>query len=323
MTVALGLASAAEPRHSFHGRRVLVTGAAGMLGSAILPALEESGCQVIRTDIQHGWHRLDVRDQAQVAHVVDVFNPALIIHLAAETSLETCERDPAHAWSTNALGTEHVARAAARSKIPLIYVSTAGVFDGDSYQPYVETDTPNPINEYGRSKLHGEQRVQVLCGEHAYVVRAGWMMGGGPPLDHKFVGTVVAQLRAGADTIHAVGDRYGSPTYAPDFARCLLRLAQTGRYGLYHLVSGGGPRRVDVAAHILNVLDLADQVELVTVDSDFFHDRFPTARPRSEVLRNAALEDLGLNAMRPWDLALIDYLTLDFAGMRYPVGSSR
>jgi dTDP-4-dehydrorhamnose reductase len=321
MTAAVRLKPSTVGRHGVPRRRVLVTGAAGMLGSAILPALEASGAQVIRSDIRPGWHRLDVRDRDRVGHAVDVFTPDLIIHLAAETNLETCEREPEHAWSTNASGTENVALAAARLKIPLVYVSTAGVFDGTKYQPYMESDTPNPINEYGRSKLHGEERVRELC-ERSYIVRAGWMMGGGP-LDHKFVGGILKQLRSGADTIHAVGDRYGSPTYAADFARCLLRLVQTERYELYHLVSGGGPRRVDVAAHILDVLHLADRVRLVTVDSEYFRDKFPVARPRSEVLHNAALEDLGINGMRPWDVALTDYLQRDFTTMRGLVGRTR
>jgi dTDP-4-dehydrorhamnose reductase len=287
-------------------RRVLVTGAAGMLGSAVLAALDNTGAQVVRTDIKPGWLQLDVRDREAVAHVIGVFGPDLVIHLAAETSLEACEADPDHAWLTNATGTENVALAAANVGASLVYVSTAGVFDGTADRPYVESDGPSPINQYGLSKLRGEELVTKLC-TRSFVVRAGWMMGGGR-LDHKFVGVILGQLRDGADTLFAVGDRFGSPTYATDFARCLLRLVDTEQYGLYHMVCGGGPCRVEVAAHILEVLDLTDRVRLVTVGSDHFRDRYPVARPRSEVLHNAALEALGINLMRPWNLAITEYL---------------
>ncbi|SCL36086.1 SDR family oxidoreductase [Micromonospora aurantiaca (nom. illeg.)] len=308
MTLQPGRNAAGDGRGGH--RRVLVTGAAGMLGSAVLAALDRTSAQVFRTDIKTGWLHLDVRDRDAVHHVVSVVRPDLVIHLAAETDLEECESDPMHSWLTNAAGTEHVARAAAAVGATLVYVSTAGVFDGGADRPYVESDAPSPVNEYGRSKLRGEELVTELC-ERAFVVRAGWMMGGGR-LDHKFVGAVLGQLRDGADTVYAVGDRFGSPTYAADFARCLLRLVDTDRYGRYHMVGGGGPSRAEVAAHILHEVGISDRVRLVPVGSDHFADRYPVTRPRSEVLRNAALEELGLNDMRPWQDALSHYLRTEF-----------
>jgi dTDP-4-dehydrorhamnose reductase len=295
-------------------RRALVTGAGGMLGSAILPALRDAGVEAIGTDIKPGWPRLDVRNLDQVRAAVASTAPDVIVHLAAETSLERCERDPRHANATNTAGTTHVARAAAEAGVPLVHVSTAGVFDGNQYGPYDESEQPDPINEYGRSKLAGEEHVQRLCDRYL-IVRAGWMMGGGT-LDHKFVGAVCRQLEAGAETVYAVGDKFGSPTYAVDFASCLLGLLAAGPpNGVYHMASGGAPRRVDVAARILQVLGEADRVRLVTVDSEFFRHEFPVARPRSEALRNAALDALGLNTMRRWDEALADYLCGSFGNL--------
>lgn len=302
--------------------RVLLTGAGGMLGSAVVPVLAKAGCDVVATDIKPGWRHLDVRREDQIGSAVAACVPDLIIHLAAETSLERCEQDPSHAHATNAQGTERVAAAAARADVPLVYVSTAGVFDGCQAAPYDERHRPAPINEYGRSKLAGESQVRRLCRRY-FIVRAGWMMGGGS-LDHKFVGAVCRQLRQGADTLYAVGDKLGSPTYTEDFAACLLGLLEAGQYGLYHMACEGAPRRVDVAARILDVLGLTDRVRLVTVPSENFRRQFPVARPRSEVLRNAALQRQGLNTMRRWDVALADYLHHRFADLQTPaMGGAR
>jgi dTDP-4-dehydrorhamnose reductase len=293
--------------------RVLVTGAGGMLGSAVVPGLAKAGYEVMATDIKPGWRRLDVRREDEIGSAVAACAPDLIIHLAAETNLERCAQDPSHAYATNAHGTERVATACAREDVPLVYLSTAGVFDGCQKAPYDERHPPAPINDYGRSKLVGETHVRRLCRRY-FIVRAGWMMGGGS-LDHKFVGAVCRQLRQGADTLYAVDDKLGSPTYTEDFAACLLGLLERGQYGLYHMACEGAPRRVDVAARILDILGLTDRVRLVTVSSEHFHRQFPVARPRSEVLRNAALERQGLNTMRRWDVALADYLHRCFADL--------
>lgn len=297
--------------------RVLITGAAGMLASALVPELVVAGHEIVATDIDlhqrepwgHDGPRLgylDVRDRAAVEEAVALLCPDLVVHLAAETNLEACERDRDHAVVTNALGTKHAAVAARRAGVPIAYVSTAGVFDGTKSEPYNELDEPNPINRYGAAKLAGERYVQSLHPEH-YIVRAGWMVGGGPGKDHKFVARIIGQLAAGATKIYAVGDKLGTPTYAPDFSRCFERLVTSGSYGLYHLTGLGGGSRFDVARRVLDLLDIAD-VELVEVASDFFAEEFFARRPRSEVMENLMLGLQGMNGMRPWEDALADYV---------------
>lgn len=301
--------------------KTLVTGSAGMLGSALAPALVQAGHRVVATDIRvdtpitHGGGaipvtHLDVRDRAQVRHVIAASRPDVILHLAAETDLETCEADPDHAWLTNTIGTRYVASAAREVGVPLVYVSTAGVFDGEKETPYTEFDRPHPINTYGASKLEGEH-LAARTVDHHYIVRAGWMVGGGPDKDHKFVARIIDQVRAGTDTIHAVTDKLGTPTYAPDFSACLLGLLDSGLFGVYHMVCGGSGTRYDVAERILEVLG-RDDIAIEPVDSSFFADEFPTPRPRSEILRNLALDLQGMNTMRPWRVALEEYLLAQF-----------
>src|SRR5579872_5561690 len=131
--------------------RVLITGCGGMLGEALFKICKESFSDVLATDIDlnEEWLRqLDVRDIAMCEEIFNKFKPTLIFHLAALTDLEFCETNPYEAWATNALGTENIALLAQRCNATLVYISTAGVFDGKK-EIYTEFDQPNPINYYG------------------------------------------------------------------------------------------------------------------------------------------------------------------------------
>jgi dTDP-4-dehydrorhamnose reductase len=194
-----------------------------------------------------------------------------------------------------------------------VYVSTAGVFDGEKAAPYTEDDQPRPINVYGRTKFEGERLVQQLLST-SYLVRAGWMMGGGA-VDKKFVHKIINQLEAGATVIHAVVDKYGTPTYAPDFSRCLIEIVQRRLYGTYHMACTGWGTRYDVAAAILEFLG-RDDVRLEAVTSDYFARDYPARRPKSEIMENRMLDLVGLNWMRPWQVALREYLEQNFRDCR-------
>jgi dTDP-4-dehydrorhamnose reductase len=261
-------------------------------------------------DLQMG--TLDVRDFAAVCSAVDRVQPDLVLHLAAETDLEISQSDPDHAYLTNTVGTQHVAVACQQRDLPLVYISTAGVFDGEKGEdPYTEFDAPRPINVYGDSKYQGELFVQRLVPRH-YVIRAGWMIGGADR-DHKFVAKITDQLRNGARTIYAVTDKLGTPTYTEDFAKNLLALIGTSYYGLYHMACQGRGSRLDVATELLAYYG-RDDVKVEAVTSDYFAETYPAPRPYSEMMRNYMLELHGLNLMRPWQIALRDYL--DHAGFR-------
>lgn len=295
-----------------------------MLGSSLVPALVGAGHEVVVTDIDLGTPRpwgavgptichLDVRDRDQVDAAIDAVRPDMVLHLAAETSLEVSDADQDHAYLTNTIATKYVALKCRRVGATMVYISTAGVFDGTKVGPYTEFDAPNPINTYGDSKYEGERFVRDLLDDY-FVIRAGWMVGGGPRKDHKFVAKILDQLREGRTTIHAVTDKLGTPTYTPDFAECFLGLVDSGVYGTYHMACGGEGSRFDVATRILEVLG-RDDVELVPVDSSFFAEEFPSERPPSEIMRNMALDLQGMNSMRPWQEALEDYLLTHFADL--------
>jgi dTDP-4-dehydrorhamnose reductase len=177
---------------------------------------------------------LDVTDCEAVDRAVSGLKPEAVLHCAAYTNVDGAEVESERAMKVNATGTEHVARAAHRVGATVAYVSTDYVFDGESTEPYRETDEPQPISRYGLSKLAGENAVAQCCPEAHIIVRAAWLYGDGAG----FVDWVCRGLDSG-ETLRLVADHVGSPTYAADLAEALFRLVAQGRRGVYHFVNKG------------------------------------------------------------------------------------
>jgi dTDP-4-dehydrorhamnose reductase len=302
--------------------RILLTGCGGMLGSAMYDRLPAFGHELLATDLvaDEAWLRqLDVRDKRAVEAEIDRFRPDAVFHLAAVTDLEWSEMHPREAAETNAAATGEIARLCAARDLLLVYISTAGVFDGEKPEPYDESDKPRPIMVYGRTKFEGEMAVRSEHERH-YVVRAGWMFGGDRK-DHKFVSKIAAQVRGGTGEIYAVDDKFGTVTYTQDFAVNLDALIQTGRYGTYHMVCEGGCSRYDVAREIVRMMRKQD-VPVYPVSSEHFEAEYFAPRPRSEMLIDRALKEIDLNLMRPWKEALSEYLLTSHAvGVRSRIAS--
>lgn len=284
--------------------RMLVTGAGGMVGSYVEEAL--FGYDLVMTDTVAGFIPLDVREPAAVMAAVAAAKPDVVLHLAAATDVDRCEREPDWAFHSNAIGTQNVALACQRHGATMVYVSTGAVFWGDQLEPYTEFDTPRPANVYGRTKLAGEQIVESLL-QQFYIIRAGWMIGGGAK-DKKFVGKMVQLMRSGPGPLLAVSDKVGSPTYAKELAGGIRELLATGYYGRYHLANQGTCSRYDVALEIRSILQLP-HIQIEPVSSAHFP--LPAPRGRSEALRNLKLDLLGINMMRSWQDALRDYVLND------------
>jgi dTDP-4-dehydrorhamnose reductase len=293
--------------------RVLITGAGGMLGNAVYPYFSSRFANLTATDkdVSERWlSHLDVRDAAELRSRFESIKPTLVLHLAACTDLEFCEVHADVAKDTNDTATSMVASLCEEYGATLVYISTAGVFDGRKEGFYTEEDQPRPIMVYGQTKYDGELHAAANCSRH-FIVRAGWMVGGGAAKDHKFVHHILGQIVSGARLIHAVNDRFGTPTYTHDFALNLFRLLDSRKYGTYHMVCEGSGTRYDVARHILDICGRTD-IELKSVDSSFFESNYFAPRPVSEMMLNANLSALGINLMRPWREALRDYVTREF-----------
>jgi dTDP-4-dehydrorhamnose reductase len=286
--------------------KILITGAAGMLGSSLCPILKQKGHEVYATDINttdKGIEYLDVRNFEKVHTFMERVKPDMVMHLAAETDVDKCELEPDHAYLTNTIGTQNVALVCQKYDIEMVYISTIGVFDGEKSEPYTEFDEPNPINVYGKSKLWGERVIQSLLRKY-YIVRAGWMMGGGPEKDKKFVAKIIRLLDK-TSKLKVVNDKFGSPTYTLDLSKCLSKLIETEYYGLYHCTNRGFTSRYEIAKRIMEYLGRND-VTLQPVSSAYFP--LPAPRARSETSRNYKLELLGIDSVRHWEEALKEYL---------------
>ncbi|HXR98103.1 MAG TPA: NAD(P)-dependent oxidoreductase [Terriglobales bacterium] len=300
-------------------KRVYIAGCGGMLGDAMYKHWNTTA-EVLATDINvcEPWLQYcDVRDFHQTAKLVDSFKPDVIMNLAALTDLEQCEHEPENAWLTNALGAENLGLIAARHDVPYLYISTAGIFGGDA-EIYTDFDRPEPRSVYARSKFYGEEFALRSVPRH-FVLRAGWMMGGGPAKDKKFINKIYQQIKAGAGVLNVVDDKAGTPTYTVDFARNSERVIQSGLYGLYNQVCGGSGTRFEVACEFVKNLDLEDRVEIRSVDSSFFAQTYFAHRPSSERLVNTKLHARNLNGMRDWRVCLQEYCAVfaaDFEGDR-------
>lgn len=281
--------------------RILITGAAGMVGSYVQEVF--NGINLTLTDIRGDLTHLDVRDPQVVMSAIKEDSPDVVLHLAAETDVDLCEKDPDLSYHTNAIGTQNVALACQAMNCIMVYISTAGVFWGDKQTPYTEFDIPRPANVYGKSKLAGEQIITSLLNRY-YIVRAGWMIGGGKK-DKKFVGFITRRIINSDRHLKIVNDKFGSPTYAKDLLCGIKNLLSTGYYGLYHMVNNGSTSRYEIALALCEIIERSD-IKIEPVSSAYFP--LPAPRARSESMRNLKLDLLGLNIMRSWEIALSDYV---------------
>jgi dTDP-4-dehydrorhamnose reductase len=290
------------------GKKIYMAGCGGMLGEAFHKLFaNDNELRCTDKDVNADWLSfLDFRDGAAYQRDVEAFRPDFLFHLGAHTSLEYCEENPDDAYATNTLPVEDAVRIANRLDIPLLYISTAGIFDGGQ-DTYDDWDQPKPLGHYARSKYMGELYVSQNCRRYL-VCRAGWMMGAGPEKDKKFIQKLMAQIRAGKSTLHVVDDKLGTPTYTHDFARNTMLLLDRELWGVYNMVCGGVTGRLEVARELVRLLGLEEQIEVVPVSSAHFAEEYFAARPPSERLITKKLDLRGANVMRDWKTCLKEYL---------------
>jgi dTDP-4-dehydrorhamnose reductase len=295
-------------------KRIYIAGCGGMLGEAFYTQFKDDyKIKCTDIDVNEDWLSfLDFRDFDSYRKDVLDFKPDYLFHLGAFTDLEYCELNIEETYKTNTLSVENACYIANELDIPLLYISTAGIFDGKK-ELYDDWDVPHPLGQYARSKYAGEKFVQENVRKHL-ICRAGWMMGGGPKKDKKFIQKLMKQIKEGKKELFIVDDKDGTPTFTHDFAKNVKALIQKEFWGLYNMVCGGETSRYEVAEEILRILSLATKIKITAVKSDYFKKIYFADRPASERLVNCKLSLRDLNLMQDWKIALKEYIATYYQG---------
>ena len=291
-------------------KKIYMAGSGGMLGEAFYEQFRnEYIIKCSDKDVNEDWLSfLDFRDLAAYKKAVEEFKPDYLFHLGAYTDLEYCENNVNDTYLTNTISVENAVYIANELDIPLLYISTAGIFDGNK-DLYDDWDQPNPLGVYARSKYMGERYV-VENAKKFLVCRAGWMMGAGPKKDKKFIQKLMKQIKEGNKELFIVDDKDGTPTFTHDFAKNVKALIEKEYWGLYNMVCGGQTSRLEVAHELLSLLGLSNEIKITVVNSEYFKEIYFAERPPCERLDNRKLKLRNINLMQDWKVALKEYIDL-------------
>jgi dTDP-4-dehydrorhamnose reductase len=289
-------------------KKIYIAGCGGMLGEAFYTQFkDEYEIKCTDKDVNADWLTfLDFRNFEAYKKDVEAFNPDYLFHLGAYTDLEWCEMNAEESYLTNTLCVENAVYISNKLDIPILYISTAGIFDGKQ-ELYDDWDQPNPLGVYARSKYMGERFV-VENAKRFLVCRAGWMMGSGPIKDKKFIQKLMKQIKEGNKELFIVNDKDGTPTYTHDFAKTVKNLIQKEYWGLYNCVCGGQTSRLEVAQELIKLVGKDDEIRINVVTSEYFAKEYFADRPASERLLTRKLQLRRVSAMRYWRISLKEYI---------------
>ena len=276
--------------------RIAITGHKGQLGAALQNAL--AGAELLGLDLPEH----DISDPPSIRETITEFHPDLVIHGAAMTNVDECQREPETAYRVNTLGTQNIAIACGQCDAAMVHISTNDVFDGKLGRPYYEWDEPSPQSVYAQSKAAAEFYVRTLLNRF-YIVRTSWLYARG---GENFI-TKIIRAADQHGRLRVVTDEVASPTYAPDLAQAISQLIRTSHFGIYHFANSGICSRYEWAKRLLELSGRGDiPVEPITADQ-WQRDAPP---PLYAPIPNHVGAALGIT-LRPWDEALQDYFADD------------
>lgn len=276
--------------------KVLVTGAKGQLGSDVISELTSRGMESVGVDIEE----MDITKSDEVMSVIGDSSADAVIHCAAYTAVDAAEDNEDLCRRINADGTRNIAEACRKYDLPMMYISTDYVFNGEGTTPW-EPDNLNrePLNVYGQTKYEGELAVEELLDKY-FIVRIAWVFG----LNGKNFIKTMLNLGKTHTELNVVADQIGSPTYTVDLARLLVDMIQTDKYGRYHATNTGLCTWHELAEEIFLQKGMIVKVEPVTSDE------FPTKakRPKNSRMSKSKLIENGFDPLPAWQDALKRYL---------------
>jgi len=281
--------------------KIAVIGANGQLGHDVVQAFQKAGDEV--SALTHA--DLELSDLQSVEACLTAHQPEIVVNTAAMHHVEKCEQQPELAHAVNATGSQNLAQVTKNLGAVLVHVSTDYVFDGKKGSPYVESDSAAPLNVYGKTKLEGERLIQATNPKH-FVLRTAALYGTEPCRakgGQNFI-DLMLRLAEQRGKVRVVDNEFTSPTATADLARQIVALRGNKAYGLYHATAEGScswyefAREIFARAEVPVVLEVAGPNE--------FPAKVP--RPLYSILENRGLKTIGLNAFRPWQDGLDEYL---------------
>lgn len=292
--------------------RIWIVGANGQLARQMGDIIASQKCELGQIHTSYATAEVVKTSKAEVdisnLNVVKNFfragNFDLVFNCAAMTNADEAEKNPDKAMKTNAVGVRNLALAIRNTDCKLVHISSDYVFNGKSQVPYNESDTCDPINIYGKSKLLGEQYVREILNNY-FIVRTSWLYGysGG-----NFLRTIISKAKK-LEPLRVVDDQIGTPTYVGDLVYHLLRIALTEEYGVYHCAGRGMCSWYEFACEIVKLTGLKASVSPCTTNE------YPriARRPKFSALDNMMLRCTIGDEMRSWRIALAQYIN-DYEG---------
>ena len=276
--------------------KVLVTGASGQLGYDVVRELMKRGHGAVGVSSKE----MDITDQAQVEKMITEANVDVVMQGAAYTAVDAAEDNEAQCRLVNANGTENIAVVCKKLDIPMVYISTDYVFDGQGTRPWEPEDERHPLNVYGQTKYEGELAVQKYL-EKYFIVRIAWVFGIN---GNNFIKTML-KLSKTHDTLTVINDQIGSPTYTYDLARLLVDMMETDKYGIYHATNEGLCSWYEFAVEIFRQAGISMNVIPVTSAE---YKAAKAKRPFNSRMNKDKLEENGFERLPQWQDALARYL---------------
>lgn len=281
--------------------KILVLGSQGMLGKELvsrLPAFARASLSPI-TVIAANHTQVDITRGTDTSRFILRERPDVIVNCAAFTNVDACETQRTEAFGVNASGAKNIALAGKETGARLIHISTDFVFDGTKNEPYVETDQPNPVSQYGKSKLEGELAIQEISDAYT-IIRTAWLYGHGKK---NFV-TTIRDIGNRNGSVSVVTDQCGSPTYTADLSHAIWMIISRNLQGIYHVANTGTCSRYEWARKIFELT--GDQVSVYPLKTGDYK-RAATV-PQNSSLNCLKYATASGHTMRPWQEALKEYL---------------
>jgi dTDP-4-dehydrorhamnose reductase len=292
-------------------RAIVLGGATGLLGQALVKALRKAGWDTMA----QGRQDVDILDQKELARYLEEIKPEYVFNAAGYTKVDQAEDEPDEAFSLNKTLPTNLGRLAKKRGYRLIHYSTDFVFDGRKQTPYQPSDPTNPQSVYGRSKLAGEAALVEMALPGLCIIRTAWLFG---PGKKNFVSTIL-DLANNRKRLGVVHDQFGSPTYTEDLARHSHTLAKLKVHGVYHVANCGQASWCELASEAVNLAGIACKVD--PIPSSEYPQK--AHRPPYSVLSAEKFSALSGTTPRPWAQALRDYVFQDYCSDSCPTCASR